>query len=346
MAKSIRSSASGSALVRVEGLELVRGVSPGAYRQTIEDLRGLAPDPADLACSGQEVFAERMRELLGNLHARTGCDDLVLTGGCALNSSWNGRVTTATPFRRLFVPSAPADDGCAVGAAFLAWSEDHPGRAPRGAPLSPYLGSAVSSEALAKLVRFGGWPHVRHLPGTIAARTAELLAAGRIVGWMQGRAEFGPRALGHRSILADPRAADMKDRINERVKFREEFRPFAPAVLHEHGDAFFEGYQESPYMERTLTFRPAVRDRVPAVVHVDGTGRLQSLSDRWSPRFHELLCAFHARTGVPVLLNTSFNVMGRPIVHAVEDAVAAFLTTGLDALVIEDHLFEKEPSTP
>jgi carbamoyltransferase len=182
---------------------------------------------------------------------------------------------------------------------------------------------------------------MQHLPGQVSRRTAELLAQGRIVGWMQGRAELGPRALGHRSILADPRRPDMKDRINSAVKFREEFRPFAPSILHEHGPEYFERYQDSPYMERALVFRPEVREKVPAVVHVDGTGRLQSVRREWCERFHQLLTDFHGITGVPLLLNTSFNVMGKPLVHSVEDAVAAFLTTGLDALVIDDYLIEK-----
>jgi carbamoyltransferase len=138
----------------------------------------------------------------------------------------------------------------------------------------------------------------------------------------------------------------MGERINRDVKFRERFRPYAPVVLHEHGPDFFENYQESPYMDRTLRFRPDVRDRVPAVVHVDGTGRLQTLKQDWNPRFHALLSEFHRQTGIPVLLNTSFNVMGKPIVHSVEDAASVFLTSGLDALVIDDYLFTKPGARP
>jgi carbamoyltransferase len=170
---------------------------------------------------------------------------------------------------------------------------------------------------------------------------ARLLSEGKLIGWMQGRAEFGPRALGNRSILADPRRKDMKEKINGSVKFREEFRPFAPSILDEFGDQYFENYEFTPYMERTLRFRPEMRDRVPAVVHVDGTGRLQTVRKDWNKRFHDLLTEFNKLTGVPVLLNTSFNVMGKPIVHSVEDAVSVFLTTGLDALVIGDFLIAK-----
>jgi len=168
-----------------------------------------------------------------------------------------------------------------------------------------------------------------------------LLAGGKLVGWVQGRAEFGPRALGNRSILADPRPVDMKDRINTLVKFREEFRPFAPSILDEFGDEYFENYQVSPYMERTLTFKESVRQKIPAIVHVNRTGRLQSVRHEWNERFYDLIYAFYELTGVPLLLNTSFNIMGKPIMHSVEDAVGLFYTTGLDALAIEDYLIEK-----
>src|SRR5262249_54997606 len=191
------------------------------------------------------------------------------------------------------------------------------------------------------MLRFGSIPKLRHLPGDIECVTARLLAQGKLVAWMQGRAEFGPRALGNRSILADPRPAAMKDKINSLVKFREEFRPFAPSILHEFGPDYFENYQESPYMERTLRFRDEVKDRVPAVVHVDGTGRLQTVKREWNERFFKLIEAFRQITGVPLLLNTSLNVMGKPIVHSVEDALALFFTTGLDALAIGDYLIEK-----
>jgi len=258
-----------------------------------------------------------------------------------LNSSFNGQVLEQTSFKALYVPSAPADDGTALGAALLAYDRDHPDRRPRADILSPYLGSRLSSDRLQDMVRFCGLPCVKHSPNRLCEETAQLLAQGKLVGWLQGKAEFGPRALGNRSILADPRSASMKDRINERVKFREPFRPFAPAILHECGADYFEQYQRSPYMERTLRFRPEVRNTVPAVVHVDGTGRLQSVKQEWNPRFYDLIQAFYRLTGVPLLLNTSFNVMGKPMAHSVEDAVSVYMTTGLDALVIEDYLFVK-----
>ncbi|MFD0934381.1 carbamoyltransferase C-terminal domain-containing protein, partial [Methylobacterium trifolii] len=168
-----------------------------------------------------------------------------------------------------------------------------------------------------------------------------ILADGGLVGWVQGRAEFGPRALGNRSILADPRPEGAKDALNAKVKYREAFRPFAPSILAEAGPDWFEDYADSPYMERTLVWRESVRDSVPAVVHADGTGRLQSVTPERNPTYAGLIAAFRDLTGVPILLNTSFNVMGKPILHSAEDAILMFYTTGLDALVVEDWLLVK-----
>jgi carbamoyltransferase len=296
---------------------------------------------ADLAYTTQLFYAESMTQLLRNFCALGISENLVLGGGCALNSSYNGQIVGTTGFKQLHVPSAPADDGNALGAAWLAYYRDHPDRKPKAAVQSPYLGSTLSERTLANLIEFGRLQKARHLPGTLAQETARLLADGKLIGWVQGRAEFGPRALGNRSILADPRPVDMKDRINSRVKFREEFRPFAPAILDEFGAQYFENYQVSPYMERTLAFKESAREKVPAIVHVNRTGRLQTVRREWNPRFYDLIRAFYELTGVPMLLNTSFNIMGKPIIHSLEDAVGLFYTTGLDALVIEDYLIEK-----
>lgn len=295
---------------------------------------------ADLARCGQDVFAEMMEALLSETAALVPSQNLVLAGGCALNSSFNGKIAGRHGFREVFVPSAPADDGNAIGAAWLAHAEANPGwRAPKG-PLSPYLGSTVSTEPLE---RMQAWePRLRKLAADeIAPVTARLLADGKLVGWVQGRAEFGPRALGNRSILADPRPTEAKDLLNAKVKYREAFRPFAPSILAEQGPDWFENYQDAPYMERTLVWKQSMRARVPAVVHEDGTGRLQSVTAQRNPRYHALISAFHALTGVPVLLNTSFNIMGKPILHTAEDAILMFYTSGLDALVVEDWLLVK-----
>lgn len=296
---------------------------------------------ADIAYTGQYFFAETVSRLLCHLHEVTGSENLALAGGCALNSSHNGNITRLTPFRRLHVPSAPADDGCALGAAWLSYHAGHPERSHRPKLLTPYTGSAIDEETIARLVKFNRSLPVEHLPDSICERTASLLARGKLVGWIQGRAEFGPRALGNRSILADPRSAETQDLINEQIKFRETFRPFAPSILHEFGSRYFEHYQESPYMDKTLKIRPEMQERIAAVCHVDGTGRLQTVKEEWNPRFYRLLKHFHRLTDVPVLLNTSFNVMGKPLVHTLEDALAVFLTTGLDALVINDYLIGK-----
>jgi len=296
---------------------------------------------ADLAHTWQIVFSEVMDALLARLYVATGAENLVLSGGCALNSSYGGRILDRTPFKRLHIPSAPGDDGNALGAAWLAHRHFHPEWRPRVQSHTPYLGSSMSGETLERLFRIGRVPRLRHLPGEVHRKAAEALASGAIVGWVQGRAEFGPRALGNRSILADPRDPAMKDRINALVKFREEYRPFAPAILDRYGSEYFENYQESPYMERALRFRKEVVDRVPAVVHADGTGRVQTVKREWNERFYELIAAFHGLTGIPLVLNTSFNIMGKPIIHSVEDALGLFYTTGMDVLVIEDFFIEK-----
>jgi carbamoyltransferase len=336
-------------MLQVEGLTLRRRCSEDALRANLGRLKARRrPDgsspllAADLAATGQALFERRMFELLGNLHDNGLSENLALVGGCALNSTCNGRILANTGFKRLHVPSAPGDDGTALGAALLACRLDRPeGFAVGRRPISPYLGSEVSASGLERLIAFGGLPIERFKSEALHRRVAELLAAGQIVAWMRGRAEYGPRALGNRSILADPRDAAIKDRINERIKFREEFRPFAPAILDEHGPDYFEDYQASPYMERTLLFRPEVRRRVPAVVHVDGSGRLQSVRRDLNPDFHALLSAFFDLTGVPILLNTSLNVMGKPIVDSVEDALGVFFLSGVDALVIGDRLIRK-----
>ncbi|MCJ2010881.1 carbamoyltransferase [Methylobacterium sp. E-041] len=298
---------------------------------------------ADLARSGQEVFSELMDILVAEAWALSPHENLVIAGGCGLNSSYNGRVLERSSFSRLHVPSAPGDDGNAVGAAWLAYAADNPGwtgPAPEARPLTPYLGSRVSTAPMERLAEWE--PRARKVGHAAATReAARILAAGGLVGWVQGRAEFGPRSLGNRSILADPRPAGAKDALNAKVKYREAFRPFAPSILAEAGPDWFEAYADSPYMERTLVWRESKRDQVPAVVHADGTGRLQSVTPARNPAYAALIAAFAEITGVPILLNTSFNVMGKPILHTAEDAILMFTTTGLDALVVEDWIVVK-----
>jgi len=333
-------------LVIVNGLSIDVGKNAVEAKAKLAKLgrreRDSARDYADLAFTGQLVFSEVLSRLLSNAYALGLSDNLLLSGGCALNSAFVGSLAQLSKFNQSYVFCAPADDGNSVGAALLAYYEDHP--AARWTPhvQSPYLGSSADPERLDFLTRFGNLtPVSSDSEDEFYRYVARSLSDGKIVGWFQGRAEFGPRALGNRSILADPRRHDIKEVINSRVKFREEYRPFAPSILGEYGAEYFENYCDTPYMERALKFRAAVRDRVPGVVHVDGTGRLQTVRKEWNPRYHRLISEFHKLTDVPILLNTSFNVMGKPIVHSVEDAVAVFFTSGLDLLVIEDRIFDK-----
>ncbi|GEL40840.1 hypothetical protein MEX01_14310 [Methylorubrum extorquens] len=299
---------------------------------------------ADLARCGQDIFSELMDVLVAEAWRLAASENLVIAGGCGLNSSYNGRVLGRSGFRRLHVPSAPADDGNAIGAAWLALAEDDPdwkGPKRETRPLTPYLGSTVSTEPLERMAEWE--PRARRLDHEgVTREAAKILAEGGLVGWVQGRAEFGPRSLGNRSILADPRPAHAKESLNAKVKYREAFRPFAPSILAEAGPDWFEDYADSPYMERTLVWREAVRDQVPAVVHADGTGRLQSVTRARNPAYAALIEAFADLTGVPILLNTSFNVMGKPILHTAEDAILMFYTTGLDAIVVEDWILTKK----
>ena len=333
-------------LYRIEGTRLTFA-DAGTIRAVAAELLARRPPDArqqgwaDLSRCAQDAFEEMMGAYLAEARALSGSQNLVLAGGCALNSSLNGKVVGQHGFSALHVPSAPADDGNAVGAAWLALAEDRPNWRPLPGPATPYLGSTVSTEPLERMTAWEPRLQKLGLAGVVEA-AADLLAEGKLVGWVQGRAEFGPRALGNRSILADPRPANAKDLLNAKVKYREGFRPFAPSVLAEHGPDWFEAYQDSPYMERTLVWREEVRTRVPAVVHQDGTGRLQSVTSERNPLYAALIRAFAERTGVPILLNTSFNVMGKPILQTAEDAILMFYTSGLDAIVVEDWLLTKD----
>jgi carbamoyltransferase len=294
-----------------------------------------------IAAALQQAFEEAMTAILTALHRRTGSDRLVLTGGCAMNSVFNGRVTELTPFRECFVTSCPDDSGTSIGAALHL----HAARAGARAPVPPThnsWGPAFDDDECRRVAESFKLPNATVVDDPSEAAAADLVA-GRLVGWFQGRMEFGQRALGNRSILADPRAADAKDLVNAAVKYRESFRPFAPAVLAEHVAEWFECEPGTrvPFMERVLRFRPERAPDVPAVVHVDGTGRLQSVDESTSPRFHGLISAFHDKTGVPIVLNTSFNLNGEPIVCTPQDAIRTFFTCGLDVLYLGNVRIEK-----
>jgi carbamoyltransferase len=335
-----------SSLIVVNGFDCTH--PKGGFFQKIAQLDEFKQRPdstllelAEVAYTGQAFFADLATQLLSHLHKVTQCENLALAGGCALNSSFNGQITQRTDFKSVYIPSAPADDGCALGAAWLAYHEDNPQQIKSHKLQSPYLGSTIKNEALERFIRFNKSLTIQHFPNSICEESARLLSIGKLVGWVQGRAEYGPRALGNRSILADPRSASTQDLINEKVKFREMFRPFAPSILADYAEEYFENVQESPYMDKTLQIRKAMQGKIAAVCHVDGTGRLQTVKREWNPRFYGLIEQFYQLTQVPVLLNTSFNIMGKPLVHSLEDALTVFMTTGLDVLVVNDYLITK-----
>ncbi|MEX2417923.1 MAG: carbamoyltransferase [Actinomycetota bacterium] len=293
----------------------------------------------DIAFALQDVIEEAGLHIARALHDATGSTNLAIAGGVALNSVMNARLLNETPFERLFVQASAGDAGNALGAALYVWHALL-GHTREWTMTHPFLGPEPGEGELKRTVEKEGglsWREVKD-PATEAAR---MIAGGKIVGWFNGRAEIGPRALGARSILADPRRAEMKDIVNERVKHREPFRPFAPAVLDEAGDEYFDNYATNPFMLLVLPIRHDKRGAIPAVTHVDGTGRLQSVTRDGFPEFHRLIEAFGAETGVPVVLNTSFNVMGEPIVNKPDEAVNDFLSTGMDALFLGPYLTEK-----
>jgi carbamoyltransferase len=299
---------------------------------------------ADLAATGQAVYAAFADKVIASCMGPD-LPVLVLSGGCALNSSYNGTIRGRLGVDHLFVPPCPADDGNAIGAALLAYMhEEGTDAVPRGDG-SPFLGSRVRHGTLEKLRASARGLVVSDVGAGSARVVADSLAAGKIIGVMRGRAEFGPRSLGNRSILAGPQHDGMKDKINAQVKGRESYRPFAPVVRQADVPTWFDRPQPSPYMSVTLPWRADRPNAVAATVHADGTGRLQTTDPATTPWMHDLLDACAETSGVPVVLNTSFNIMGKPIVHSVEDAMGMLLTSGLDAVLIEDTLIEKPSAT-
>jgi carbamoyltransferase len=319
---------------------------------------------ADLAASVQALTEDAMLAMAARAHERTGSPNLCLAGGVALNCVANGRILREGPFEALWIQPAAGDAGSAIGAALTYWhgALGRPREAREGDRMSwAALGPELDPVATQAAIERAGLAHeqadsVDALVGTVA----DALAAGQVVGWVQGPMEFGPRALGNRSLLADPRNPDVRQRLNRVVKGREDFRPFAPAVLAEHAAAWFELDDPSPYMllvapvraehllevatePADLDERAAVaRSTIPACTHVDGSARIQTVTESSNPRFRRLLAAFEQRTGCPMLVNTSFNRAGEPIVADAGDAIAAARAGGIDLLVLGDHLVRLE----
>jgi carbamoyltransferase len=297
---------------------------------------------ADFAYAVQQNTEHIVLHLVRWLHEQTGERRLCLAGGVALNSVANFKILEETPFDELHVVPAAGDSGTALGAALYGHHQigGHPWT-PQGEPFSPYLGRQYDDAVIEQAVAGAGSRVRAERPADLYGTVAAELDRGAVVGWFQGRSEIGPRALGNRSILADPRPADMKDRINAKVKHREPFRPFAPIVRQYRQAEFFETEVAALYMLLVPQVRPGQRAALAAVTHVDGSARLQTVRPDLSPRLDRLLAAFERRTDIPVLLNTSFNDKNEPIVETPADAMRCFLTTDLDLLVLGDVVIWK-----
>ena len=309
----------------------------GAPREPWDPIDLDTPDGkryADIAASVQLVLEDLLLGLAQRLQRETGLRALCLGGGVALNGVANARLLRESGFEQIYVPSAPGDAGCALGAAL--WADRiHFQRPHVSIPDHPYWGPVIDGSELARIAAEDGLEY--ETLQDVPSRVADELAQGRIVGWMQGASELGPRALGNRSILAAPHDAAMRDKLNRGIKYREEFRPFAPAVPVEHARRFFElpegGERLGRFMSGVFKVRPEWRDKLGAVTHVDGTARVQTVDRATAPLFHALLEAYGARTGIPVLLNTSFNLAGEPIVNRAVEGYSTFRRSGIDVLV-------------
>ena len=294
----------------------------------------------NVAASAQKVLEHHVLRLTEYLHRETNAMALCVAGGVGLNCSMNGRLLRESPFEQIYVQPASGDDGIAIGAALQLHQQF--GKSGQDYIMSDArLGPEYDDTSIRKALHDTGQTFTT--PEHLEAETARHIADGKIVGWFQGRMEFGPRALGSRSILADPTNPGMRDHLNAVVKHREEFRPFAPSVLQPKAHEYFEGCHHSPFM---LFVYPVVKEKqvlLPAITHVDGTARVQTVDRESNPRYYDLIAEFEKCSGVPVVINTSFNVMGEPIVNTPEDAIRCFLGTGIDVLVLGDHIVEKEP---
>ncbi|MCH8847235.1 MAG: carbamoyltransferase [Proteobacteria bacterium] len=338
------------------------------FSDELADLLGPARQDGDeltqkhknIAHSIQAMYEEAFFHLLNKLHEKYRMDSVTLAGGCAMNSVANGKVTRNTPFKHVYIQSAAGDAGGAIGAAFAAWNDlniDTPSSqtfSPAGegtgrfAMDHAYWGPSFSNKEIGQLLAEKGEElqkkgcKIEQIEdeNELCRRTAEAIADGKVIGWFQGRMEWGPRALGNRSIICDPRRADMKDILNQKIKRRESFRPFAPSILREAVSAWFEQDDDVPFMMKVFQIREEKRSEIPAVTHVDGSGRLQTVCEKTNPRYYRLIEAFRDITGVPLVLNTSFNE-NEPIVNTPEEAYACFYRTKMDMLVMENFVIER-----
>ena len=293
----------------------------------------------NIAKSLQVVTEEIIMHMLNRLYDRTKSANICMTGGVAMNSVANGKITTQTPFRNVYIPAGAADNGTSFGSAFYVWN--HLLRKPRTFVQNhAYWGCQSTTEDAIAAAGLIGVPFERLSEEELVDRTTDLLIDGKVAGWFQGPMEFGARALGNRSLIADPRRTDMRDIINLRIKFREKFRPFAPSILEEQVGEWFEIDEATPYMEKVFPIRKEKHSLIPAVTHVDGSGRLQTVSKQTNPLYHRLISRFFQKTGVPILLNTSLNE-NEPIVRTPEEAIRCFLRTDMDVIVIGEILIDR-----
>jgi carbamoyltransferase len=290
----------------------------------------------DVAWAVQDACERAELAIIGRAVSLTGSRNLCLAGGVALNSKANGLILSQRLVDRIFIQPAATDDGVSIGAALAA-----PVAAGFrcGEMTKAYLGSQAPSDEIETVLRTYKLSYTRL--DDPAETAADLLTRGKLIGWYQGREEFGPRALGNRSILADPRDVQNRDRVNNAVKFREDWRPFAPSVLEEAGASLFENYHTTPFMTLTFQVKPEKKAAIAAAVHVDGSARVQSVTRDQNERYYDLIKNFAAKTGVPAVLNTSFNLKGEPIVNSPFDAIRTFYTSGLDALILDRYLIAK-----
>jgi carbamoyltransferase len=325
------------------------------YTRQLEQLLGpargkdepLSSYHENLARSLQAVYEECAFHVLNGLWERTHNPRLCMAGGCAMNSVANGKIRTNTPFTGVYVQPASSDNGTALGAAFYVWNQTL--GMPRGFVMEHgYWGTEYPDADVTHIVEQRDDPQwtysvSRHRDeDSVCKATAQLIADGNVVGWYQGRMEWGARALGNRSILADARRGDMRDIINLKIKFREKFRPFAPSILESAMNDYFVGAAPDPFMQQVYPVRPEKRSILPAITHTDGSGRLQTVNARTNPRYHRLISEFAALTGVPVVLNTSFNE-NEPIVDTPEQALDCFLRTRMDAIVVNNTVIRRHP---
>ena len=293
----------------------------------------------DAAASFQRVLEERILEICDILYAKTQAKHLVFSGGVSLNSVVNGRIVRESPFDDIYVMPAAGDNGTAIGAAYYLYNGML--QNPRNyVHHDPYVGTSYTNEEIKKAID-GAKLKAEHVED-ICEKVADLLAKGKIIGWFQGTMEIGPRALGSRSILANPAFPNMKDKINAEVKFREAYRPFAPSSIKEAYKEYFDLEVEAPFMLKVCNVLEDKQHLIPAITHVDGSARLQTVNKETHPRYHELIRKLGEKTGIPVVLNTSFNIQGEPVVESPVDALRCFYSTGLDYLAIGNYLLTKE----